>query len=331
MENQSDYNEALLLIVDEFEGIISESDLQKLQTWRIQSEENERIYQEFHSIRIEVDVLVNLKQLSVDDSWERLDAQLVDEPMVLPLLTEDSGSRSKSLVTWMSIAASIALLLGFFFYQQGRSVQTLATSKGGHLRFSLPDGSFVALNEETEVQYNSADFAENRTVKLLRGEAYLVVQHNELRPFKVLAGDAVVEDLGTAFSVSRNQNSVKVFVNSGKVMLKAVGNGSSKLILPQHAAVLDAKNQVVNEIPAGQVSLHWLQTSLTFSNTDLSEIISKLERVYQADINLEAPSLNNRKLTANLSYPTVDSALSVVAASLQLEVNKVKGKYTISE
>lgn len=331
MENQSDYNEALMLIIDEFEGSISNEDLQKLQLWRTQTFENERIYQEFHAIKIEVDALVNLKQLNVDDAWARVDANLDDHIKVLPLIAETLPAKSnKKIKFWLSIAASLTFLLGFFLYQQNNAIQTFTTNKGGHLRFLLPDGSFVALNEETEVQFNSSNFANNRVVKLIKGEAYLVVTHNAMHPFKVFAGDAVVEDLGTVFSVARSDNSVKVFVSSGKVMLKSSENGSSKLILPQHTAEFQSDIKSLNEIPSQAGTLNWVQQSLSFNNANLSEIVSKLGTVYNVQITLANNTLNSRKLTANLSYQTLDSALAIVSASLQLKVNKANGKYILT-
>jgi transmembrane sensor len=332
MDDQRDYNEAIMLIIDEFEGVISNEQREKLLFWREQSVENERVYQEFHSIKIEVDVLAHLRQVNVDDSWMKVETRLAEQSKVRAIAFPEADPKPKlKFNLWMSVAASLVLFLGFYLYHQSGSLQTVATEKGGHARITLPDGSFVALNGETEIQFNKDNFAASRVLKLISGEAYLEVKHNSSHPFKVLVSDAVVEDLGTSFSVNRDNKSVKVFVSSGKVMFKASENGSSKLIMPQHAAALDLDTKRVNEIVSPEGQLNWVQQSLNFKNTNLSDIVSKLEKVYNTPVKLKVSALNERKLTANLSYQTLDSALSVISTSLQLKVQKVEGAYLITD
>ena len=330
MDDQRDYNEAIMLIIDEFDGVIGNEQREKLLFWRGQSVENERIYQEFHSIKIEVDVLAHLKQVNADDSWMKVETRLEDQVRVIAFPQADPKPKLKFNL-WMSVAASLVLLLGFYLYHQNGSLQTVATQKGGHARITLPDGSFVALNGETEIQFNKDNFAANRVLKLISGEAYLEVKHNSSHPFKVLAAGAIVEDLGTSFSVTRDNKSVKVFVSSGKVMLKASEGALSKLIMPQHAAALYFDTKRVNEIVSPQGQLNWVQKSLNFKNTNLSDIVSKLEKVYNTPVKLKGSALNERKLTANLSYQTLDSALIVISTSLQLKVQKGKEAYLITD
>src|SRR5204863_2656841 len=63
-----------------------------------------------------------------------------------------------------------------------------------------------------------------RTVDL-QGEAYFSVTPNGSQQFTVHAGDAVIRDIGTEFSVhSDSPQSVRVIVREGVVMLSHLGD-----------------------------------------------------------------------------------------------------------
>ncbi len=78
---------------------------------------------------------------------------------------------------------------------------TLSTPRGGEYQLTLPDGSQVWLNAESSITYPVNFAGSERKVKIT-GEAYFEVVHNHSRPFRVQAGDQLIEDVGTAFNVN---------------------------------------------------------------------------------------------------------------------------------
>lgn len=95
------------------------------------------------------------------------------------------------------------------------------TAVGEQSRVTLPDGSRVLLNTATliGVDYTAA----LRNVVLGRGEAYFMVEPGSDRPFRVYAGDQLMEVVGTAFTVRRIEGEgMEVMVREGRVDLNRI-------------------------------------------------------------------------------------------------------------
>src|SRR5690606_33902749 len=90
------------------------------------------------------------------------------------------------------------------------------TRVGERRALTLADGSEVILNTDTLIEV--AFDAGARDLSLHRGEAYFSVASDAARPFRVHAGGAIVEAVGTAFTVQRTLNEeLEVTVTEGEV------------------------------------------------------------------------------------------------------------------
>lgn len=89
------------------------------------------------------------------------------------------------------------------------------TGVGGLKEVHLADGSTITLGGQTKLLVAFA--AQRRTVNLVQGQAWFKVVHDSRRPFIVAAGDGTIEDVGTAFLVTRESDRVIVTVTEGEV------------------------------------------------------------------------------------------------------------------
>ena len=90
------------------------------------------------------------------------------------------------------------------------------------MKITLADGSIVTLNTASRIETRMN--GQERTVRLLEGEAFFEVAHDATRPFRVYAGDGMTVAVGTAFSVRLNKNAVEVVVSEGKVAYSRVAD-----------------------------------------------------------------------------------------------------------
>ena len=74
----------------------------------------------------------------------------------------------------------------------------------------LPDGSRAVLDADSAiaVRFN----AHAREIELLRGRAWFEVSPDAQRRFSVRAGNGVIEDISTAFTVARGDDQVETQV-----------------------------------------------------------------------------------------------------------------------
>ena len=154
------------------------------------------------------------------------------------------------------------------------------TAVGETSTVSLPDGSIVVLNTNSAI---AVDYeADERRIRLLRGEAQFDVVSNPARPFRVAAGDGVSTALGTVFLVRLRNGGAQVTVLEGRVSVVYGTNGSAA-----DEAVLRAKQQVnytdgngLGSVAAvdPRVASAWRRGKMIFEDRSLDEVIDELNR-----------------------------------------------------
>jgi transmembrane sensor len=128
------------------------------------------------------------------------------------------GALAASLVIWLGVRLSAPP------GPAGRSVPiagieaAVGEMREGLRRQVLPDGSILELTEGAEVVV--AYEADERRVRLIRGEAFFTVARDVHRPFVVEASGVAVQALGTAFSVVMGKLDVSVTVTEGSVEVR---------------------------------------------------------------------------------------------------------------
>lgn len=93
-----------------------------------------------------------------------------------------------------------------------------ATAIGQQRIVTLPDGSIITLNTNSQVKVDY--HRQYRNIQLLQGEAHFEVAKQPERPFRVYAGRGRVQAVGTAFTVYiRDNDDVEIAVTEGTVAL----------------------------------------------------------------------------------------------------------------
>lgn len=100
-----------------------------------------------------------------------------------------------------------------------------ATAVGQQRTTTLADGSQVMLNTNSQIKVDYG--GRYRRVYLLQGEALFTVAKNAQRPFRVYAGNGLIEALGTSFSVHLKGADIDVIVTEGRVSLASTSQTPS--------------------------------------------------------------------------------------------------------
>jgi len=207
-----------------------------------------------------------------------------------------------------------------------------ATVRGERADLHLADGTRIALNVDSRLQL-PLDFGRRDRTVYLQGEAYFQVQHDSTRPFRVVAANAVTEDLGTGFVVRAYPGSsgVRVVVAHGKVALGPARDTAAGTVLSVgDLGRLDTAGVVTvrSGVNVGRYTA-WTEGRLEFVNTRVSEVVSQLERWYDLDITLADSVLAARPLTATLGHQSTDEMLQLLAASLDVRVQRDGRRVTL--
>lgn len=185
-----------------------------------------------------------------------------------------------------ALAASILLVfsVGFGVYQTGLSGliteqdQRFRTGVGQTTTVTLPEGSVVTLDSETEMQVRET--STERRVDLVGGRAFFRVAADPSRPFIVNAGGKSVRAIGTAFAVSFEHGNMVVTLAEGKVRVeeKATGSGGGTDMVPGGQLVIGADHNWTLRRVDVEKETSWTEGRLIFMRDPLSDAVAEMNR-----------------------------------------------------
>jgi transmembrane sensor len=217
---------------------------------------------------------------------------------------------SRMLATWAACVLAIALFgsAGWWFFNRSATVQAAAyaTSVGERSTVPLADGSVMTLNTASavEVEY----MTEERSIRLLKGQALFTVAHDKPAPFRVYAGDKIVTAVGTVFDVRIDGEQVRVSVIEGAVRVAA--RFDNPVLASSARPGADAETLVAGEAliasPEGATSVKpvdverltsWRSGLMSFEDTPLAEAIAEVNRYTHRPVTLADPRLGEYRVS----------------------------------
>lgn len=197
---------------------------------------------------------------------------------------------------WLSgLAAALTIVVaGWWTLGAPLPAHTYATGTGDQQSLKLPDGSLMQLNAHSRVEVRF--LRHEREIRLLAGEALFTVESDRARPFRVKAGTATIEALGTQFNVYRRDENTQVSVVEGAVRIVqplsppvrldagAEANITSKTIRPA----------LKPDIPK---AVAWRSRRLVFHGDRLEDVAREFNRYNRNPITLEGPQIADRQIS----------------------------------
>ena len=245
----------------------------------------------------------------------------------------------KRYVTVLAIAASIAVLItlgSIFFIEQNQVFQKTYTEniapKGQKSSVILPDGSKVFLNSGSVIRYDNFFGKRSRELQL-SGEAYFEVTHNEKLPFVINTADVEVKVIGTKFNVMAypEDEVVETIVTEGKVSVTEVYNQSSLLLNANQKATFIKKQQILllNDVNPGLYT-SWKNNLLIFDNENFADVIKKLERWYDVNIQVEGTDSIKDRFTMTIKSESLREVLELISLTTNIDYSIEANQVMIS-
>jgi transmembrane sensor len=213
-----------------------------------------------------------------------------------------------------------------------RAGQTFATTTGQRDSVQLADGSRVILGPESRLTV-AADYGKTMRAVELVGDAYFDIRHDATKPFMVRVANAIVEDMGTTFTVESDvRDTTTVAVMSGSVRLSAAGRGGGSATLAAgDRGSLDASGAVREYrravVPADS---SWTHGVLEFHDASMRRVAGEVRRWFGVDLRVADSSLLSVPLTATIrGNDPVDQVLTSIALSVGARVERKGNSATL--
>jgi transmembrane sensor len=242
--------------------------------------------------------------------------------------------RRKHFINVLSRVAAILMLPAFSFglymsfkYQSAKFGQTsvnqanneVFSSEDAITKVTLPDGSNVWLNHCSSLKYPAMFLGTTRNVEL-KGEGYFEVAHNPKIPFIVTAGEIQIKALGTAFNIMAypDEDRIETSLINGRVELQRKDTDGKLIPLlkmkPTDLAIFKKSN---NEISTRTIYddryFSWKEGKLVFNKEPIGEVVKKLSRWFNVDIQVKDPELLELTYTATFVHETLPQVMELIS------------------
>lgn len=322
-------------------GDATDKERELLKRWISASGDNRKIFEEYQKVWDELSPAQPKEQFSIDDGWKEIENFLsmqsekiqeniepVKQKRMMEWFQYFSLSRAAALVLPAILLISIYL---FVFNSSSDNLESYTTRRGERKEIILPDQSMVKLNVDSRIEFPEKFSSSERVVKLY-GEAFFEVIHDGY-PFIVKTENASINVLGTQFNVSSRDKKTEVIVRNGKVVLQNVTSPSGNKVVLTEDQMSTCIGNLDPDLPHSVSSrdlLGWLENRIVFTKKPLNEISKELERVFNVTIKLANPLISSLSVSGTFEEKNVESILSEICLTLNLQYEYKNGTYRIS-
>lgn len=274
------------------------------------------------------------------DYWQAESEPLDEQRAVVPEAPTRTDRRKT--YRYLSMAASVVLLLGLFFYWWGAfdafrtGEQVYSTAFGERLEIELDDGSHVTLNANSTLKWREGwEKKKDRRVGLT-GEAFFKVKKQNGIPFTVHTNDVAVEVLGTSFNVDNREAVTKVYLDEGKVNLKLNAKVNEDSNLPEEI-IMEPGDQISYsaekkkiEKTEGQTMITaaaWKMNVLNFKNMKFGEVLNLLGDIYGQTFECKDSTLLRTPMYLGVPYSNWEAVRQALELSLNIRFRESRPQH----
>jgi ferric-dicitrate binding protein FerR (iron transport regulator) len=240
------------------------------------------------------------------------------------------GLNKRVLFPWKQIlqyAAVIAITFGmsWFVFTESPSKQPTkqwvkVTAPFGQMaEVSLPDGTVVKLNSDSELSYPINFDESERQVKLL-GEGYFSVSTNPERPFVVATSAYDVKVTGTEFNVSAYKDQfVRTVLVEGKVSILREGE-EHKMLPGEMFTYYRNSGQLEKRKTDTGLFTDWQDGVLQLRGATLDQLAAHMRRWYNVEVKFDSEASKNLRINGTLlQNKPIDQVLAIFKLTGQLD------------
>lgn len=273
--------------------------------------------------------------------------------------------KSRSGKWYWAAAAVIVFVIGLFAFGKIfnkstessvaaiREVNEISTRQGSKSKVQLPDGSVVWLNAGSKLTYNK-EYGQQLREVTLTGEGYFDVMKMKEKPFIIHTSNINIKVLGTAFNVKAypedRQTETSLIRGSIEVTIKNRPNDkiilspNEKLIVENELFIKKEAEKSDNKYIQPAISINklkhspvdsavaetqWIDNKLVFDDESFADLAVRMERWYDIEIEINDPSLLQKRMTGNFEKETIEQAIEALKLMMPFKHEQTGNKIII--
>jgi transmembrane sensor len=306
------------LLVKHLLGETDDEEALLVEAWTNASAANKKQFLDLQAIWQESKRLAATSSIDEDAAWNRFQARL-NQPK------QKAVVRQMNPRSWLRAVAIFLIVAGTTYISytllRERPVQNLVVASGkAAVTDTLPDGSVVTLNKNSELDYPSTFKGETRKVTM-KGEAFFHVSADKKKPFIINVNDVTIRVVGTSFNVRSVNGITEVIVETGIVQVTH-HNRTVELHKDEKIKVQQRDSALVKDKVQDRLYNYYRSKQFVCDNTPLWKFVQILNEAYDANIVIDDPKLRGLSLTAPFDNESLDRILEVIHETFNIKVIK---------
>ncbi len=304
------------LLIRYYRNEVSDSEKKEVEAWLNESSSNKDQYIQ------QVRIWESASNASIFDKIDKdADLHRIKNSENIPMI------KFTGIKRWVSVAASIILLVGmtFLIYQnlnyskETRDTIIVTCEKGtGSKEVKLPDGSMVYLKSPSQLSYLKA-FTDSIREVHLDGSAFFDVQKNK-DAFVVKMNDAYVRVLGTSFMIDEKKDRLQVNVQTGSVEVGKHQDPENAVFLEPGENVVLKNGKLLPGISNDANLLSWKTGIFVFDDSPLMDVFENLNEYYSKPILVDTKFNSPCNLTATFDNEPQEIILKTIMFTCDLDM-----------
>ncbi len=245
------------------------------------------------------------------------------------ILNSDISEKKSKKQYFFKVAAVLTILISLslsYYFMSYAGKHTISVKAKNEIKeITLPDGSVLTLNINSEIKYPKK-FSENERSAKFEGEGFFIIKRNKQKPFKIKTGNSEITVKGTSFNVNTKKNKTEVIVASGRVELKTK---QKKVTLKIGEKGISEKGFLRKTVVKNQNYIAWKTHFFSYENEKLKNIVSDINKVYNVNISFKNPK-TGEIVTGKTTFDNYDiqTIVKLICETHNLKA-EIKGKNII--
>jgi Fe2+-dicitrate sensor, membrane component len=321
MEDLDKYNIPWDLISGSISGSLTAEEQHQLKHWLDNDPENKKRYADIQTMwKNGLEDYKYYRQANENEAWEALSSKLQQPDPEKRIINVKFAQRQFNIIKFTAVAAVFLGLVGLALWLLllRNNSAIYETSENEQKVFLLTDGTSMTLKSNTRVELSPDYNKKNRVILMTSGEVYFEVKHLPEKPFIIELGSTQVKDIGTSFTVKKDETEIKVDVTAGKVAFEKHKTGEVRELTAGNKLVYNLQNESFGETKSNNSSSEDQLQLLNFNNTPLSQVLISIEKAFGKKVIADDSITANKKLTAHLGGMSYNKAMEVICKSMSL-------------
>ncbi|SFC53325.1 FecR family protein [Flagellimonas taeanensis] len=231
--------------------------------------------------------------------------------------------------TLLAIAAAVLVGFGVFVFTQdkeSRYTNHIIALEGERKQVTLPDGSLVTVNANSELKYPEV-FTDDKRNVWMEGEIYFAIVKDVDRPFTVSTNGLEIQVLGTKFNVNTKGMAKTVSLEIGKVQVTLEDSGDKIQLRPNEEL---SWNVVTGEVVKRNFDVSkttaWKDNILMLHNLTLEEALPTISEFYGTKFIVSDSVVANKRINAAFENQDLEQFVQTLEFIADVKISKISSK-----